>query len=272
LSAIPIPSAGPQGPVKWADFGGPELRATVKEGQKAWAALPVSAGWETLKMSLHDVTRIESETVVVFGIEGVEYFVPAAFVVPAEPAKDLAVGDAVMASAYGTRVFGRVTAAGPKVKVKFRFAAGVEEKELEPTEVFKLDGTLKFGAPVIYKEDRDPSTGKEGKLRPGQFVSTDEGRTWVLGNAGKPQRVPATAVQALDIRPHKINDKVWVTRIDEITSALVQEVLDDGVRYRVKLENGDDATATLDQVSAPVTGVTLPAAPASSATPDAPPH
>lgn len=272
LSAIPIPSAGPSGPVKWADFGGPEVKSPVKEGQKAWAAIPVSAGWDTLKLSLHEVSRIEGETVVVFSIDGVDYFVPAAFVVPAEPAKDLAMGDAVMASAYGTRVFGRVTALTPKLKVKFRFAVAVEEKEFDASEVSKLDATLHFGAPILFKEEREGVLSKDAKLRTGQFVSTDEGRTWVLGLAGKPQRVAANAVQPMDVRQHKVNDKVWVTRSDEVTPGLVQEVLDDGVRYRVKLENGDEATATLDQVTVPLSGVTLPPAPTGSSTPNDPQH
>lgn len=253
--------------MKWADFGGPEVKASVKEGQKAWAAIPVSAGWETLKLSIHDVTRIEGESLVVFSVEGADYFVPAAFVVPAEPPKELATGDAVMAAAYGTRVIGRVTGTGPKIKVKYRFAAAVEEKEFDPAEVSKLDATLKFGAPILFKEEREGLSAKDAKLRPGQFISTGDGRTWVLGFAGKPQRISAQTVQPMDLRQHKVNDRVWVTRSDELMAGLVQEVQDDGVRYRIKLESGDDATATLDQVTVPLSGVTLPAPPASSASP-----
>jgi hypothetical protein len=261
----------PQGPVKWADFGGPELKAPVKDGQHAWAVLPVSSGWDTLKFSLHDATRVE-ESQVIFNIAAVDYFVPAAFVSPAEAPKDLAVGDAVMASAYETRVFGRVTGLGPKVKVKFRFATSIEEKEVDPFELLKLDGTLHFGAPVLFKEEKEGLSSRDAKLRPGHFISSDEGKTWLLAFAGKPQRVTAASVQPMDLKQRKVGDRVWVTRQDEVVPGLVAEVQEDGVRYRVKLDNGDESTATFDAITSPISGMTPPPAPATSASAGPPPR
>ncbi len=112
-----------------------------------WTAIPVSTGWDTLKLAVHEITRIEDSTVI-FRIEEADYEVPAAFVNEAEPPKDLAKGDAVMASAHDARVFGRVLEVGAKIKVRFRFASDNEEVEIEPAGVVKLDGHLRFGAPV----------------------------------------------------------------------------------------------------------------------------
>ena len=271
-SALAIPSViAPQGPVKWADFGGPEVKSPVKDAQHAWAVLPVSSGWDTLKFSLHDATRVE-DTQVIFNISGVDYYVPAAFVISADAPKDLATGDAVIASAYETRVFGRVTAMGPKVKVKYRFATSIEEKEFEPHELLKLDGTLHFGAPVLFKEEREGLASRDAKLRPGHFISSDEGKTWLLAFAGKPQRVSAASVQPMDVKQRKVGDKVWVTRQDEVVSGLVAEVQEDGVRYRVKLESGDESTATLDAITSPLAGMTPPPTPATSASAGPPPR
>lgn len=267
---VPIPSVtGPQGPVKWADFGGPELKPTVKEGQRAWAALPVSSGWDTLKLAIYPVSRVD-ETTVIFGISGVDYFVPAAFCSPADPPKELSAGNAVMAGAYDTRVYGRVLSTGSKVKVRFRFAASVEEREFDSSDVVKIDGSLKFGAPVIYRDTKEGVRSKDQKLRPGVFVENEDGKTWVLAFAGKPLRLPAEEVHAMDVQTHRVGDKVLVSRQDEVVAGLVEEVQEEGVRYRVKLESGDEATATLDAVSGELPGL-APPAPSTSASAGPPP-
>ena len=268
--AIPIPSvAAPQGPVKWADFSGPEMKPSVKEGQRAWAALPVSAGWDTLKLAMNSVSRLDDSTVI-FSIGGVDYYVPAAFCVPAEAPKDLSVGAAVMASAFDTRVYGRVVSVGALIKVKFRFATSVEERDFEPSDVVKLDGTPKFGAPVVYREPKEGTRAKDLKLRAGAFVEADDAKTWLLGFNGKPTRLPSEDVHAMDVQTHRVGDKVLVARQEEVVAGLVEEVQEDGIRYRIKLENGEEATATLDAVSGEVPGM-APPAPSSSASPGPPP-
>src|SRR5207248_2093870 len=126
-SAPPIDSAlVPSGPIRWADFTGPFEKSKLTGGERVWVVMPVNTGWETLKFAEHDVARIEENEVIVRP-RGVDVFVPTVFVSLAEAPKNIARGDAVMASAHDTRVFARVVATGKKAKVRFRFASNIEE-------------------------------------------------------------------------------------------------------------------------------------------------
>jgi hypothetical protein len=262
-SSVPLPvgSAGaPPGTRSWADFAGPEVKVEFAAGAKAWAVLPVSAGWATLRFARLDVKGLEG-TQVVFSVssasggDGYDVLVPGAFTSPATAAEGLAKDDPVVVATSGTRAFGRVVSVdGAKAKVRYRFAGTEEEREVPTTDLIKLDGTLKFGAPVAYSEPKENPKGPVTKSwHPAQFVQGTEGKTWVVTAAGKPLHVPADTVRALDVRaPRKAGDAVWAAPNDELLAATITEPLDGGLRFKVKLASGEDTTVSYEAVSSPL--------------------
>lgn len=268
----PIATFAPaSGPLKWADFGGPDIEPPVKAGERAWAVLPVSVGWETLKFSVLPVMRIEDGKLAVFEITSgdrkTEAFVPGAFTAPLQPPDKLAVDDAVMISTDGARAFGRVAAApaGQKVKVRFRFAGSLEEKEIPLDEVLKLDGTMKLGAPVAFSEEKDEGTKRRVVWRPAGLVHAAEEKAWVV-SFGRPLRVPLSTVKPMSVGTlHRAGDKVWVANTEELLPGQVAEVQDGGIRYTVKLDDGSEQIASLENVTAPINAPvgppTIPSAP-----------
>lgn len=259
-SAPPIASFQPAetGPLRWADFGGPEIAPEVKPGEKAWAVLPVSSGWETLKFSILPVARVE-EKLVVFEVNVAdakkEAFVPGAFVAPIRPPEKLAADEAVMIATNGARAFGRVVAppTDKKAKVRYRFAGNLEEKDVDLAEVIELDGPLKFALPIAFSEEKDEGTKRRIIWRPAQLVQTSEDKAWVVSAAGKPQRVPQNTVKPLSVNSmYKAGDKVWAARGDEMVPGEVLEVQDGATRYKLKLEDGTELTAPFEVVTSPL--------------------
>jgi hypothetical protein len=250
----------PPGTRSWADFAGPEVKVELAVGAKAWAVLPVSAGWETLRFARLDVKGLEG-TQVIFAVSpascggGYDVLVPGAFTSAATAAEGLAKDDPVMVATSGTRAFGRVVSVdGAKAKVRYRFAGTEEEREVPTTDLIKLDGTLKFGAPVAYSEPKENPKGPVTKSwHPAQFVQGTESKTWVVTAAGKPLHVPADTVRALDVKaPRKAGDAVWAAPNDELLAATITEPLDGGLRFKVKLASGEDTTVSYEAVSSPL--------------------
>ncbi|MBL8744393.1 MAG: hypothetical protein JNK04_24970 [Myxococcales bacterium] len=245
----------PSGPLKWADFGGPSIKSELAPGSKAWAVLPVSASFETVKVAVVEVDRVEGDLVVTKqGADKREVFVPAAFTLATKPADALVRGDAVVVAAKGSRAFARVTSmdAG-KVKVRFRYAGDIQEIEVNPSEAIELDGTLRFGSVAAYSETKEIGTEKKVIWHSGQFVQTAEDKSWVISSTGKPERVPAASVRPLAVHvAHKAGDKVWVVRNDELAPGQVLTVEDDGLRYKVKLDTGEEASAPFETVTTPI--------------------
>lgn len=257
-SAMPAVSIDvPTGPVKWNDFSGPFGHSDLAAGSAAWAVAPVSAGWETLKFSWGTVERVEEKEVVfkLNGADKAEIWVPSAFCAPAPKVEGLVKGDAVMVPARGSRAFARVTGVeGSKVKVRYRFAGDVQELEVESNMVVKLDGTLRFGAPVGF-QDRVKGPGGDDKLGWfwGQLVNVAEEKAWLVTSTGKPRRLALSAVKPLKVQvAPKVGDKVWAGRGEDLLPGVVSEVVDDGLRFKVKLDEGEDTSASFDSVTTPL--------------------
>jgi hypothetical protein len=259
---LPIGSIeAPVGPRQWADFAGPIVKADIKPGVKAWGVMPVSAGWETLKFTLSDVKRTE-ENDVVFDVptsatdtKPVEVFVPTAFTMEAKPADRLDRNDPVMVATSGARAFGRVLSGDTKtsLKVRYRFAGTTEEKDFDPREVVKLDGKLGFGAPVGYSETKDADKGERKVVwHPAQLVQIAEEKAWIVTGSGKPVRLEVSAVKPMGVQSiHRPGDKVWAVRGEELVPGELTEALDDGLRYKVKIE-GEEVTVSLEGVTPPL--------------------
>lgn len=238
------------GPLRWADFGGPFPRPTVTRGDKAWCAVPISGGWETLKLTVLEVADAD-ETHVRAKVGDSEYFVPAAFVARSEAARGLAKGSPVIASAEGTRVFGRVvTADTNKSTVRYRFAGTDAEKELDNTLLILLDGTLRYGGLVAFDGRREGE--KTARWRLGTFVSAQEERTWLLDTSGKPLRLPSAQVRAIPTAMARVGDRVVVARQGDFVPATVKRVVEDGLQYEVAIEDGSEFVVSFEAVAPPI--------------------
>lgn len=262
-AAVPAVSIEmPKGPLRWTDFSGPILKPEVTAGDSAWAVLPVSVGWDTLKFAQLTVDRIDGDAVVFKGAteDKREVFVPGAFVTRAKPATGIVKGDTVFVAAKDSRAFARVTAVEDgKINVRYRFAGDIQELQLDPGSVVKLDGSLGLGAPVGWSEPGEktgePKKGepKKAEWHPAYFVQTAEDKTWVVTTTGKPVRVPNANVKPLAIHPmHKPKDKVWVAKGDALEEAHVLAVEDDGLRYKLKLSSDEEMSAPFEAVSTPI--------------------
>ncbi len=260
-SAVAPPAVSievPTGPVRWTDFSGPVVKPEAKAQDRVWAAVPVSAGWDTLKFALLTVDRLSEDEYVFkpMGTEKRDVFVPGAFVFPAKPAEGLVKGDAVAVAPKDARAFGRVTSVeGGKVKVRFRYAGDQQEVEVAPDQIIKIDGTLKFGLPAAYRDLKEQEGGAQPKVawHPGFFVHTAEDKAWIVTTAGKPIRVPQASVKPLGVQQiHKTGDKVWFAGSDTLVEATVTSVEDDGLRYKVKLAGGEETSASFESVTTPI--------------------
>lgn len=258
-SSAPIPSpsiATPTGPIQWSDFGGPVVKPTAKPGELSWAVIPISSGWDTLKFTLAPADRVEGDAVIFKSDTKRDIFVPGAFTLHATAAEGVSKGDAVLVSDKGSRAFARVTAVeNGKIKARFRFAGDIKEVETSTLEVIELDGTLKFGAPAAYSEQKEQAGGSAPLTvwHPAYFVQTSEDKTWVITTSGKPLRLPASTVKPLIVHTaYKAQDKVWFANGEEMVEATVVAVEDDGLRYKLKLASGEEPSGPFETVSAPI--------------------
>lgn len=244
VSASAASSAGPAGsgvavagppPIAFRDFSGPSVKPPVQVGERAWVVVPLSGAWEAVKLTIAPATEVSDDSIVVEQ-DDKRYRVPGAFVAKATRVTPLAEGDAVMASAKGTRVFGRVVDADTAMAhVRFKFAGAVEIAEIATNDLVKLDGSSFLGAPVSLRENKSS--------RPSQLIHLAGERAWVL-TAGRAHAVLATdvAVLAAPLTFAK-GAPVSATRAGLFAPAVVVDVLEAGLQYRINWD-GSDETAT----------------------------
>jgi hypothetical protein len=239
---------------KWADFSGPNTPSELSAGSRGWLVVPMSSGWETLKLSVESVARVEAPFAVVQSERG-DIFVPGAFTAPLRRPEGLLKGDAVVVPAMGSRAVARVVSvAADGVSVRFRYAGELKELSIPQSDVIKLDGTLKFGAVAVARDSTHNSLGEEKVVwRGGQFVSTAEGKSWLVTWSGRPFRLPANFIRAMSIHhTHKAGDKVMVLQGEELVSGSVLKSEEDGLRYVVKLVSGTETSVPFDMVTSPL--------------------
>ena len=71
---------------------------------------------------------------------------------------------------------------------------------------------------------------------------------------GKPERFTASWVYPMSVGARKVGDKVWLVRQDEALPGSVLEVLDEDLRYKLKLDNGSETTASFESVTGAISG------------------
>ncbi len=255
--AVALSVALPSGPSKWEDFSGPHTKVEFKPEERAWLVVPLSGRWETLKLSVETVTRVEDTFVVVrpHGADKAEVFVPGALSSPLKKAEGLLKGDAVVVPAMGSRAVARVSAVGEaEATVRFRYAGELKELAVPLGETIKLDGSLKFGAVVVARDSSRNSAGEEKVVwRGGQFISTGDGKSWMVTWGGRPFRFPSAAIKSMSAHViHKTGDKVMVVQGDNLVNGVIQSSEEDALRYVVRLEDGSETSVPFDSVTSPI--------------------
>jgi len=203
----------------------------------------VSGAWEAVKITIATALEVTDDAILVAQGDK-RYRVPGAFVARVTPATTLAKGDPVMASAKGTRVFGRIIDADlGKAHVRFKFAGSVDVAEIAADDLIEIDGSGFLGAPITVRDNKAD--------RSAQLVYLGKERAWVLSGG----RAYAVAPTDVTVSPTPVmfakGAHVVAMRADALTSAVVVEVLDEGLQYKLNWDGGDEtATSTFESVLA----------------------
>ncbi len=244
--------AEPKGPFHFKDYAGPKVKASI-DTKKVWGIQPVGRKdeWDLLKFMLEDFGRIEGDEVVIKHFDGAEIFVPGALVFPAKPAKGLKKGDVVMADVAAASAHGRVVSVekdgdDTRVLVKYLWGGSLSEDHLSADQVLKTEDKIGYGNRVAWKQD--------GEWKLGTFAGGDKETAFVLDASDRPALVKLKDLKAAKITPvRKKGDKVWVSDFGSLKPAVITEVLEGGVGYKVKTDKGEDTSAhPLDDVTSPV--------------------
>lgn len=212
----------------------------------AWVPSPIGSDFSGCSLALRKFVRCQ-------GDEGVFAFVTDKFRVawplvrPQSTARGLKPGDPVLLSVYANSGYGRVsTVKGRRVKVNLVWVNDLETRVAPSDEMIRLSGKPGFGAPVAYRQGRD--------WRWGQLLHRDGDTAYLLNWMRKPARVKSSDVQVLPVAPFKVGDRVSALAISRFEPAVVTEVLEHGLRYRVKTAHsvGMNAPLNYSQVCTPL--------------------
>lgn len=257
--ASAAPSPAPSAPAakgkqafRWNGFPGPAGTSSITTRQ-AWAPIPIGLDGDfgSLKVALLEYGRPEGDTQVLIHWDKNELFVPAGMVHPAEPAKGVAKGSAVMANVAAASAWGRVTAVEKgddgrtSFKIRYEWGGSPSDGELTDREVIKLEDKVAFGHPVAFKAERGWSAG--------QLIYTDKTTSWVIGWAGRPAQVATADVRPiLATRVYKKGEKVLANRNAVLEPARVLDVIEGGISYKVRFdEGGAEGGVALGEITAP---------------------
>ena len=212
-------------------FAGDDPGRTVAiSGKRGWSVGP----GDSWTISLYEFVRTDGTKNVFKGPPGEpDFAIPGAYTFPAAPARGLAKGALVLVPVEGSTTCARVLAASDaEIKVAYLFDTKRTEKALQPDQVLPLEGKLGFAAPVAYKPQADSKAWTLGTL-----VYSDGTNAWLQGAT----RVPVAQVKPVDVaRPYKAGDKVFAVLMDTdvFVAATVTKVVDDGLQYEVKTQDG----------------------------------
>jgi hypothetical protein len=232
---------------KFEGYTGPKASKSFANTPLAWVVRPAGddGSFENNRLDILPFLKVQGDEVIVqMGKD--ELIVPQAIAHPAAAPAALQSGDIVLTNTSGGVTIAKVAANDKKTgqtKVKYVKDGAISETTISRQATLKLDGTLSFGAPVAFK---DGATWVGGWYGGGDaskgFVAMGKG--WKV--------VDAKALKALKIGTlHAAGAAVWTKTSKGFEPGTVEEALDDGLRYKVKLKSGS-TTAAFDAVSAPL--------------------
>jgi hypothetical protein len=236
----------------WTAYAGPKMKATALTTKQVWAVVPVGYDFGLVKIALETYGAADGDEQRLDLFDKTQLWVPAALVKPAAKATALAKGDAVMVNVAAASGFGRVTAMKKgddgvtMVSFRYTWGSSVSESELPLDEVIRLDDKIAFGGPVATKEE-------DGRWGLGQVIYTDAKETWVITLSGPPAKVATKDVVAMKVaKPFTKGAKVSSYGSLGLEPGKVVEVLEDGLRYKIKHDSGKEETMSFDRVTAPM--------------------
>ncbi len=237
----------PKGPFHWTKFPGPIVKTTISTKQ-AWAVIPVGleGDWGIAKLALLDYVRAEGDEHVLIRMGKEEIFVPRAMVREATPAKGVKKGSTVVVNVAAASAHARVTEItkgddGEWVKFQYLWAGSVSDGELALHEMVLVEDKLAFGNMVEYED-------KGGHA--GMVVFTEKNMTWVIDETGRPLRLGTNFMKPMKItKALKKGDRVRAPLGYQFAEGTVTEVLDGGLRYKVKDQNGKEEKLAFHLVS-----------------------
>lgn len=249
-SSVASSSTGPKGKrsFRFEAYDGPKVKRSFEHTPVAWVVRPAGSdgSFEENKLALMALLRTQGDDVVV-QYEGGELAVPMALAQAGATPLGLKTGDTVFSNTGSFGAVARVQSIDEKkgmTKIKFVVGADVQEKEISRQAMLKLDERASFGRPVAFK---DGATWRHGLFGGGDakkgFVALGKGWKVVDSAAIKPLKI---------LGAHAKGAKVVAGAQGTLSAGVVEEVLDGGLRYKVKLADGSSATLGFDVVSAPV--------------------
>ncbi len=229
-------------------YDGPKVKRAFEHTPVAWVVRPAGSdgSFEENKLALMALLRTQGDDVVV-QYEGGELSVPMTLAQAGATPLGLKTGDTVFSNTGAFGAVARVQSIDEKkgmTKIKFVVGTEVQEKEISRQAMLKLDDRASFGRPVAFK---DGATWRHGLFGGGDakkgFVALGKG--WKVVDTGsiKPLKI---------LGAHTKGAKVVAGAQGTLSAGVVEEVLDGGLRYKVKLADGSTSTLGFDVVSAPV--------------------
>lgn len=242
------PQKESKGPFRYPSYNGPTVALKV-DTPKAWGVVPIGRrdDWELLKFMFEEYVRTEGNLIVLKHFDGSEYHLPGALVFPARKVENIKKGDALVADEAASSVFARAISVDKEagtVKLKYEFGGSVSDDELDLDRVIKLEDKLSFGQPVAWKA--------EDVWNVGELCGSDKEKAFVLDASSRARVVPTADLRVIKTAPLKKGDKVWA-REWELKPATIVEVLEGGLRYKVRFDGGTkDETVTFNHVTLPL--------------------
>ena len=170
-----------------------------------------------------------------------EFKVPQAFTFAPPAGQKLSKGATVLYTVVTSGECGRVVDLhGDTAKVSFVWASKVDARDVSTSELLVLDGSLAYGAPILYREDED-QTWVDTQL------AYQDGKTAWLSNG---EKTALKNVRAMDVTKSRKAGEAVLARESTMMGmapATIKKVLDDGLRYEVEFEGKKKGTAEILQ-------------------------
>ncbi|MFO0591359.1 MAG: hypothetical protein U0441_27675 [Polyangiaceae bacterium] len=253
-AAADVPSRPGRPVMRFWDYDGPAEGPAIT-GKRAWTVVPSGEAKDSFRhvfLSVEDFVRSDG-TNNVFRSPAGDIVAPVAMADNLAPPAKLQKGDPVFCENSNDNAIGRVDAvSGDTVTVSSVFGEMVGEADAPRSEVVLLDGSLRFGAPVAFKES--------AKWLVGRLIAKTATDAWIAleYTDNRPYaKAKLTDVRALDVtKILKVGDKVLadapiVTR-NELVAAEVTKVIEGGVFYEVKMDKRPPLKIAFSHITKPL--------------------
>ncbi len=253
-AAVDPPSRPGRPVMRFWDYDGPAEGPAIT-GKRGWTAVPSGDAKDAYRhvfLSVEDFVKTDGKNNFWRSPAG-DIVAPISMADNLAPPAKLKKGDPVFAENSNDNVIGRVEIGdGDTIKVNSVFGEMVGEVEAPRSEVVLLDGALRFGAPVAYKEG--------GKWWVGRLIAKTAQDAWIAleyTDNHPYAKVKLADVRALDVtKILAVGDKVLadssiLTR-NELTPGQITKVIDGGVFYEVKIEKRGTFKIAFSHITAPL--------------------